>query len=65
MKNNSIPLITIGHIQPSVFDDVPPALHFWKNNCNIKLFLYSTGMIVVQQLLFSCSTHGNLLPVSD
>ncbi|XP_015788967.1 enolase-phosphatase E1-like [Tetranychus urticae] len=53
------------HIKGHVFDDVPPALHSWKRELNIKLYLYSTGMIVVQQLLFSCSTHGNLLPLID
>ncbi|XP_053205240.1 enolase-phosphatase E1-like isoform X2 [Panonychus citri] len=53
------------HIKGHVFDDVPPALHQWKRELNIKLYLYSTGMIVVQQLLFSCSTHGNLLPLLD
>ncbi|XP_074600201.1 enolase-phosphatase E1-like [Brevipalpus obovatus] len=53
------------NIKGHVFDDVPPCLHYWKRELHIRLFLYSTGMIIVQQLLFACSTHGNLLPLID
>ncbi|RWS04270.1 enolase-phosphatase E1-like protein [Dinothrombium tinctorium] len=53
------------HLKGHVFEDVPHALYRWKNEFDIKLYIYSTGMVVAQQLLFSCSTHGNLLPLFD
>lgn len=43
-----------------VYDDVAQAFRKWRS-MGIRLFVYSTGMAVAQQLLFSNSTQGNLL----
>lgn len=43
-----------------VYDDVPNAFKRWRS-LGIRIFVYSTGMAVAQQLLFSNSTGGNLL----
>lgn len=43
-----------------VYDDVGNAFRKWRQ-MGIRLFVYSTGMAVAQQLLFSNSTQGNLL----
>ena len=43
-----------------VYDDVGHAFRKWRG-MGIRLFVYSTGMAVAQQLLFSNSTQGNLL----
>lgn len=43
-----------------VYEDVPAAFKRWRS-LGIRLFVYSTGMAVAQQLLFSNSTGGNLL----
>ncbi|RWS02044.1 enolase-phosphatase E1-like isoform X1, partial [Dinothrombium tinctorium] len=53
------------HLKGHVFEDVPRALYRLKNEFNIKLYIYSNGMVIAQQLLFSDSTHGNLLPLFD
>lgn len=43
-----------------VYEDVAHAFRRWRS-MGIRLFVYSTGMAVAQQLLFSNSTQGNLL----
>lgn len=43
-----------------VFDDVPEAFHKWKKEKNIKLYIFSSGMVVAQKLLLACSVYGNL-----
>lgn len=43
-----------------VYDDVGTCFKKWRS-MGIRLFAYSTGMAVAQQLLFSNSTQGNLL----
>lgn len=43
-----------------VYDDVGSAFRRWRS-MGIRLFVYSTGMAVAQQLLFSNSSQGNLL----
>lgn len=43
-----------------VYDDVGLAFRRWRG-MGIRLFVYSTGMAVAQQLLFSNSSQGNLL----
>lgn len=47
-----------------VYDDVGTAFKRWRN-MGIRLFVYSTGMAVAQQLLFSNSTQGNLLSMIE
>jgi len=43
-----------------VYEDVGVSFRRWRS-MGIRLFVYSTGMAVAQQLLFSNSTQGNLL----
>lgn len=43
-----------------VYEDVGSAFRKWRS-MGIRLFVYSTGMAVAQQLLFANSTQGNLL----
>lgn len=43
-----------------VYEDVIVAFRRWRS-MGIRLFVFSTGMAVAQQLLFSNSTSGNLL----
>lgn len=43
-----------------VYEDVGTAFRRWRA-MGVRLFVYSTGMAVAQQLLFSNSTQGNLL----
>lgn len=43
-----------------VYEDVGVAFRRWRA-MGIRLFVYSTGMAVAQQLLFANSTQGNLL----
>lgn len=43
-----------------VYEDVGSCFKRWRS-MGIRLFAYSTGMAVAQQLLFSNSTQGNLL----
>lgn len=43
-----------------VYDDVGTSFRRWRS-MGIRLFAYSTGMAMAQQLLFSNSTQGNLL----
>lgn len=43
-----------------VYEDVGSSFRRWRG-MGIRLFVYSTGMAVAQQLLFSNSTQGNLL----
>lgn len=46
-----------------VFDDVVPAFKQWTSN-QIKLYIYSSGSIDAQKLLFGNSKFGDLLQVS-
>jgi len=43
-----------------VYEDVALSFRKWRS-MGIRIFAYSTGMAVAQQLLFSNSTQGNLL----
>jgi enolase-phosphatase E1 len=46
-----------------VYDDVVPALQRWKEH-GCKIYIYSSGSVPAQKLLFGYSDKGNLLPVS-
>lgn len=46
----------------SLFEDVLPAFKYWTSN-NIKIFIYSSGSIDAQRLLFGNSKFGDLLKV--
>ncbi|KAJ3381452.1 Enolase-phosphatase E1 [Entophlyctis sp. JEL0112] len=45
---------------PSVYDDVVPSLEKW-NSLNIPVYIYSSGSVGAQKLLFGYSEKGNLL----
>lgn len=47
----------------SVYDDVPEALKTWKKEGK-KIFIYSSGSVAAQKLLFKYSKFGDLDSVS-
>ena len=47
----------------SVYDDVPKAFEQWTNNGK-KLYIYSSGSVEAQKLLFGNTEHGDLLKVN-
>jgi enolase-phosphatase E1 len=50
-----------GLLQGVVFEDVPRALQTW-HEMGIRVFIYSSGSVLAQKLLFRNSTAGNLTP---
>jgi methionine salvage enolase-phosphatase E1 len=46
-----------------VYDDVVPAFDRWKEQ-GCKIYIYSSGSVPAQKLLFEFSVKGDLLPVS-
>jgi 2,3-diketo-5-methylthio-1-phosphopentane phosphatase len=51
-----------GELQGVVFDDVPLALRQWQA-AGTPIFIYSSGSVEAQQLLFRYSNHGDLTPL--
>lgn len=51
-----------GLIQGHVYSDFPPMLQ-WMKKCDVKVYIYSSGSIQAQKLLFSHSTAGDLCPM--
>ncbi|GAB1868332.1 Enolase-phosphatase E1 [Camponotus japonicus] len=49
-----------GAIKAHVYEDVPKALESWKNDGR-KIYVYSSGSVEAQKLLFGHSIHGDLL----
>lgn len=49
-----------GELKGHVYEDVGSSFRRWRS-MGIRLFVYSTGMAMAQQLLFSNSSQGNLL----
>ncbi|KAH0949342.1 hypothetical protein HN011_009896 [Eciton burchellii] len=49
-----------GAIKAHVYEDVPKALESWTNDGR-KIYVYSSGSVEAQELLFEHSIHGNLL----
>ncbi|XP_034945122.1 enolase-phosphatase E1 [Chelonus insularis] len=49
-----------GAVKGHVYDDVPQALEEWIKNGR-KVYVYSSGSVEAQKLLFSHSVHGDLL----
>ena len=49
----------------SIYQDVPRALRRWTNELNIKIYIYSSGSVEAQRLLFGHTEEGNLLSVGD
>jgi enolase-phosphatase E1 len=50
----------LGHVYP----DVPPVLHAW-NAAGIELYVYSSGSIVAQKVLFGHTFAGDLTPLFE
>ncbi|KAM3580642.1 enolase-phosphatase E1 [Umbelopsis sp. WA50703] len=50
-----------GELLGQVYDDVVPALDRWKHN-GCKIYIYSSGSVPAQKLLFGHSDKGDLLP---
>ncbi|KAG2173846.1 hypothetical protein INT43_005266 [Umbelopsis isabellina] len=50
-----------GELQGQVYDDVVPALDRWKAD-GCKIYIYSSGSVPAQKLLFGHSEKGDLLP---
>ena len=51
-----------GELQSHVYADAVQALRQW-HACGLGLYVYSSGSIEAQQLLFSHTAHGDLLPL--
>jgi enolase-phosphatase E1 len=51
-----------GHLVGHVYPDVPPVLRNW-NAAGIELYVYSSGSIVAQKVLFSHTFAGDLTPL--
>lgn len=51
-----------GELQGHVYPDVPEALRRWKS-AGVPVYIYSSGSIAAQKLLFSCSEAGDLTPL--
>lgn len=51
-----------GALTAEVYDDVPPALRRWAR-AGLRLFVYSSGSIAAQKLLFGHSAQGDLTPL--
>ncbi|XP_011305649.1 enolase-phosphatase E1 [Fopius arisanus] len=50
-----------GAVKGHVYDDVPKALESW-TSASKKIYVYSSGSVEAQKLLFGHSCHGDLLP---
>ncbi|KAG8454345.1 hypothetical protein GDO86_000833 [Hymenochirus boettgeri] len=53
-----------GQIKGEVYKDVVPAVQQWKN-LGMKLYIYSSGSVEAQKLLFGYSIEGDLLKLFD
>lgn len=51
------------YLRFSIFDDVAPALTRWRNQGK-QIYIYSSGSVFAQKLLFGFSKDGDLLHVS-
>lgn len=51
-----------GDLQGHVYADTPDALHRWHEH-GIKLYVYSSGSVDAQKLIFGHTAHGDLTPL--
>jgi len=51
-----------GELKGHVYADVPEALHRW-NDLGISVYIYSSGSVAAQKLLFGNSEAGDLMPL--
>ncbi|XP_037903129.1 enolase-phosphatase E1 [Hermetia illucens] len=50
-----------GSVKGHIYDDIPRAFSNWQNN-GVKLYIYSSGSVHAQKLLYGSSESGDLLP---
>ncbi|XP_058439429.1 enolase-phosphatase E1 isoform X1 [Marmota monax] len=55
---------TAGHMKTEFFEDVVPAVRKWRED-GMKVYIYSSGSVEAQKLLFGHSTEGNILELFD
>jgi enolase-phosphatase E1 len=48
-------------LRSQVFADVPPAFHRWRGQ-NRNIYIFSSGSVLAQKLLFANTTEGDLTP---
>jgi enolase-phosphatase E1 len=53
-----------GELRGQVFDDVPIALRRWRERGR-SIFIYSSGSVLAQKLIFAHTNHGDLTPLID
>ncbi|XP_067254464.1 enolase-phosphatase E1 isoform X2 [Chanodichthys erythropterus] len=53
-----------GKIKGEVYQDVVPAVRRWRHH-GLKVYIYSSGSVEAQKLLFGYSVQGNLLDLFD
>lgn len=51
-----------GELKAHLFDDVLPAFERWRD-AGIEIYIYSSGSVAAQRLLFSHTEHGDLTPM--
>ncbi|XP_063895945.1 claspin [Helicoverpa armigera] len=54
-----------GDIKGHVYDDVSPALDLWRSVDGQKVYIYSSGSVQAQKLLFGQSLAGDMLKLID
>ncbi|CAB3249052.1 unnamed protein product [Arctia plantaginis] len=54
-----------GDIKGHVYDDVSPALEQWRSVEGRKVYIYSSGSVQAQKLLFGMSSAGDMLKLID
>ncbi|KAG3283687.1 hypothetical protein H1C71_034288, partial [Ictidomys tridecemlineatus] len=55
---------TAGHMKAEFFEDEVPADRKWRED-GMKVYIYSSGSVEAQKLLFGQSTEGNILELFD
>ncbi|XP_074849830.1 enolase-phosphatase E1 isoform X2 [Carettochelys insculpta] len=55
---------TSGRMKGEVFEDVVPAIRKWRE-AGLKVYIYSSGSVEAQKLLFGYSTEGDILELLD
>jgi enolase-phosphatase E1 len=55
---------TKGELRGEVYPDVPPALRRWKQQGR-GIYIYSSGSVLAQKLLFGSTAYGDLTPLLD
>ncbi|CAM4545060.1 enolase-phosphatase E1 [Lepidochelys kempii] len=53
-----------GHMKGEFFQDVVPAIRKWRE-AGMKVYIYSSGSVEAQKLLFGYSTEGDILELFD